>query len=118
MESQRSIEKKYNKLLNDVKTKDYYTRIDLKNRVNCYSCEECGYITKTIDVDAGVTPFMIICQCGGSATSSFYKDIKPDDIPTIEWYRPTLREVLKMRKNPFLVEHILKGGLNDRKRIS
>ena len=114
MESQRQVEKKYNKLLQDVKTDDFY-KVDLTNRVNCYSCT-CGHITKTKDIDAGVTPFMFTCEkCHGTATSSFFNDIAPDQSPTFEWYRPTLKQVLKMRKIPVMLDHVLSGGLDHRK---
>ena len=97
MNSQREIECNYNKLMNDVKTSDYY-KIDLSNRVNCYTCQSCGHITKTKDVDAGVIPFMFLCEkCNSTAYSSFFKDIAPDQQPTIEWYRPDLKQVMKMR---------------------
>jgi hypothetical protein len=42
MISQREIERKYNKLINDVKMNSYYTETDLTNRVNCYTCQTCG----------------------------------------------------------------------------
>ena len=83
--------------------------------VNCYSCN-CGHITKTIDIDPGTTPFLFTCEkCGDMARSSFYIDRTPDQKPTIEWYRPTIEEVLKLRKEPGLLEHILNGGLEYRK---
>jgi hypothetical protein len=42
---------------------------------------------------------MFRCEkCKGTAYSSFFKDIAPNQDPTIEWYRPTLKQVLKMRK--------------------
>lgn len=108
------IEKQYKKLMRDVATKDYY-KIDLTNRVNCYTCN-CGHITKTKDVDAGVTPFFFSCEkCGGMAQSTFFKDIAPNQKPTIEWYRPSLDELFKMRKQPALLDHILMGGLHYRK---
>lgn len=114
MISQREVEKKYKELLLKVATHDYY-KIDLTNRVNCYSCG-CGHITKTKDVDAGVTPFMHQCEkCENMATSSFYKDIAPQQLPTEEWYRPTLKQVLKMRTKEGMIEHILSGGLDVRK---
>jgi RNase P subunit RPR2 len=112
------VEKKYAALLKDVQTKDFYTQIDLTNRVTCYKCKECGEITKTRDVDAGVTPFVFTCEsCGGEAHSSFYKDIRPMQEPTIEWFRPTLEQVLKMnrQKKYQLLYHILQGGLEWRK---
>jgi hypothetical protein len=114
MESQRLITKKYLKLLEDVATKEFYTKIDLTNRVNCYICS-CGHITKTKDVDPGVTPFIHSCEkCGGKATSTFYNDILPARKPTQEWYRPTLKQVLKMRNRPGMLEHVLSGGLEVR----
>lgn len=120
MLSNKEVEKQFNQLLRDVETKEFYTRIDLSNRVNCYTCQQCGHITKTIDIHAGVTPFMYSCEsCGKTAVSSFYRDIAPSLKPTIEWYRPTLEKVLTIRaNNPFLFDHILSGGLIDRKIIS
>jgi transcription elongation factor Elf1 len=115
MESQRSTEKRYKKLLQNVAIDDYY-KIDLNNRFNCYVCK-CGHITKTVDIDAGVTPFMFSCEkCGNMATSTYYKDIAPEQQPTIEWYRPTLKQVLKLRKNEAMLDHVLNGGLQYRKR--
>ena len=114
MQSRREIKRKYNKLLKDVETNEFY-KIDLTNRVNCYVCS-CGHITKTKDVDAGVTPFMHTCEkCGQMARSTFYEDIVPEQQPTEEWYRPTLKEVLKMRKNEGMLDHILQGGLDVRR---
>lgn len=110
----KEIETKYSKLLKDVETNDFY-KIDLTNRVNCYKCPECDIITKTIDIDAGVTPSMHRCEvCGGFANSTFYRDIAPHQKPTQEWYRPTFEQVKKM-KNPRMIEHILMGGLDNRK---
>lgn len=113
--STREVERKYNKLLKDVATKDFY-KVDLSNRVNCYVCQTCKLITKTIDIDAGVTPFMHTCEhCGEVAYSTFYKDIAPYIKPTQEWYRPTLKQCLKMRNKQGLLDHILQGGLDVRK---
>ncbi len=113
--SKREIERKYNKLLQEVSTKDFY-KIDLTNRVNVYSCA-CGNKFKTIDRDAGVTPMFLMCDvCGTLATSSFYKDIAPELEPTTEWYRPNLNQLLKMRsKDNGMIEHVLSGGLECRK---
>jgi len=121
MKSQIEVEREYKQLLHDVATDRFY-KIDLTNRVNCYVCEKCGNVTKTIDVDAGVTPYLILCESCGSdgsvphgswAKSSFYKDIAPDLKPTLEWYRPSLNEVLNMRSEQQL-EHVLRGGLISR----
>lgn len=113
------IKQKYDELLQRVKTDEYYTKIDLTNRVNCYVCDK-GHITKTKDVDAGVTPFVHKCEtCGDIAKSSFYQDIAPDLEPTEEWYRPTLKAVTRMHASGFLggVDHALNGGLFSRKII-
>lgn len=112
MESIRQVTKRYNKLLVDVATKDFY-KVDLTNRVNCYVCSNCGHVTKTKDIAPGVTPMIITCEkCQRiTARSTFYKDIVLDQEPTIEWYRPDLKETLKTRRYPNLLEHILSGGL-------
>jgi len=111
------ITKRYAKLMNDVETKDYY-KVDLTNRVNCYVCDHCGHVTKTKDIAAGVTPMFHKCEaCGKTARSSFYKDLRPLNPPTEEWYRPDLKEVLKMQ-NDALIEHVLSGGLCTRKVIN
>ncbi len=113
MISQGQVEKEYNKLLKEVETNDFYS-MDLTNRINCYVCA-CGHITKTRDINAGVTPFMFTCEkCGDVAKSTFYQDITPDQEPTFEWYRPTLKETIKMRKKPDILDHILSGGLHFR----
>jgi hypothetical protein len=115
MISIRELQRKYTKLQEQVKT-DSYFKIDLTNRVNCYTCTKCGHITKTKDIDPGVIPFMFTCEkCNSTATSSFLKDIAPKQQPTIEWYRPSFSEVLKMRKRPELLDHIFNGGLGCRK---
>lgn len=115
MESQREIKRRYSALLIKVLTDDFY-KVDLTNRVNCYVCKKCAYITKTKDVDSGVTPFQIECECcKGPAHSTFYRDLFPHITPTQEWYRPTLDEVMKMRNKPSLLHHVLSGGLCLRK---
>jgi hypothetical protein len=109
MASVREVTRKYNAML--VNQKEV-----APNRVNCYSCK-CGHITKTIDRDHGVTPFLYDCEkCGAyDATSTFYHDIAPDQSPTQEWYRPLLPEVLKLRNKANVLDHILNGGLEVRK---
>lgn len=77
----------------------------------------CGNKFKTIDRDAGVTPMFLMCDiCGNLARSNFYKDIAPELQPTTEWYRPTLKQLLKMRgKDNGVIEHVLNGGLECRR---
>jgi len=111
MISQREVVRKYEALLKDVAKNNFY-KIDLENRINCYYCTKCNRITKTQDIDAGVTPMMFTCRfCGNMARSTFYKDIAPDLIVHGVWYRPTLKQILKMRNKPEILDHILRGGL-------
>lgn len=116
MKSQREVTKQYNKLLQDVATNEFYTKVDLTKRVNCYICQTCKRVTKTIDIDSGVTPFMHQCEyCKNTAHSTFYTDVAPNQEPTQEWFRPTLKECLKMRgKFEGLLDHVLQGGLDVR----
>lgn len=86
------------------------------NKKNTYRCS-CGHSTHTIDVDKGVTPFMHSCEkCKNFAQSSMYSG--PQNIvPTQEWYRPTLKQCLKMRTKEHsegVLDHVLQGGLNNR----
>ena len=112
MNNKKKIEISYNKMLKVV-DRDYRD-INLNNRTNCYICKKCNHITKTKDIDKGVTPMFFTCEkCGDYAHSSFYKDIAPELTPTIEWYRPSLEETLTLY--PALQQHILNGGLNHRK---
>lgn len=86
-----------------------------ENRINTYVCKSCKHLTKTIDVNKGVTPFLNDCvKCGEKATSTFYTNIEPRLKPIQEWYRPTLEECYKYRKNEPLLEHIFQGGLLNR----
>lgn len=91
------------------------------DRINGYRCQTCGYLTVTIDVDQGVTPFMIDCpggarSCGAVAVSLGYpKDIPPHWAePKYEWYRPSL--AWARRKGPDMLNHVQRGGLVFRKR--
>lgn len=107
MMSQRDIERKYKKL--EIKPAD-------PDRINCYVCSKCGYITKTIDIHYGVTPMFNSCtSCGSQSTSTWYRDIAPDQQPTHEWFVPTLKEIMKYRNNPSMIDHIFNGGLDFRK---
>ncbi len=106
--------KKYSELLNDVATNDFYKK-DSSKVINVYTCPD-GHITKTVDIDTGVTPFLHKCsKCNKWGNSSFYNDIAPNEEPVEEWYRPTLAETLKLVNNTALLDHVLKGGLLCRK---
>lgn len=88
--------------------------VDRSGKVNCYTCKNCGHVVKTVDIDNGVTPFIIGCdECGENMYSSFYKDNFPEIEPTYEWFRPSLEATKKM--SPGMQDHILNGGLDKRK---
>jgi hypothetical protein len=114
MESQRQIQRKYEKLMSQVANDDFY-KVDVAEKINCYSCN-CGRILKTKFIDAGVTPMFIKCdQCKGTAQSSGYIDLIPEQPALMEWYRPALSEVMKYRSRPDILTHIFSGGLSVRK---
>jgi hypothetical protein len=111
-------------------------------RINVYICQLCGGHTVTVDVDEGVTPFMIKCRkdvprrfgprgkasiktsCPGSAYSSFYpRGPRPAHIgePAWEWYKPTDAELVALYRGDILEgmrEHVSKGGLDLRRRTT
>jgi len=103
-----------------------------KGEQNVYTCQKCGGHTVTIDVDEGVTPFMIGCRadriiekrCEGMAYSNFYPEKPwPAHIPREakwEWYKPTDAELRKNYKDDDMYaqmkEYVDKGGLDMRRR--
>lgn len=109
----------------------------IKERLNLYICEH-GCHNVTVDVDKGVTPFMIKCVreadkdrpldpiksrdgvCIGTAKSCFYpKEIEDHyeyPVPKHEWYRPELSEYAKLSKHE--KDHVRNGGLLLRKRTA
>lgn len=109
------IEKRYEKLLLDVQTKEHYTRVDLTNKLQSYWCNR-GHLTSMRVIDAGVTPMYYTCEiCQGPAGSTH---LTSSDEPTQEWYRPSLKQLLKMSTRDWhdgLVDHVLSGGLLLRK---
>lgn len=105
----KEIEKKYCKLTKEIESMRMY---DGRNTVDRYLCEKCGGFLHTTYKDKGVTPFTITCpMCGGimSHTQTFKKEAVPDYIEVKKWYRPTLKQTLKMSESS--IEHILNGGL-------
>jgi hypothetical protein len=91
---------------------------------NVYTCPDCGGYTVTIDVDDGVTPFLLGCRasgragdCKGMAQSAFYpKGPRPFHFPppAWEWYRPTEEEFSRL--NPGMKDHVRNGGLDIRRK--
>lgn len=90
---------------------------------NVYTCEKCGYRHWTLDVDEGVTPFVIACQyygpdapdgCDGEAVSAGYNvSPMPPGYQELEWYRPTEDEIADKPKST--QEHVRQGGLLKRR---
>jgi len=103
MDSVKKVTKAYNNIpVSEILAQPY----------NNYTCVACKKITKTVDLCGGTTSMGITCEfCEQSALSSFYVDSIPEEKAMLEWYRPTLKQTLKLRKNPSMLEHVLKGGL-------
>lgn len=93
-----------------------------KHKINVYTCEECGGFTVTIDIDEGVTPFMLRCRapqfmggaCDGWGQSGFYKPRADVPAPAWEWYAPDAAELATM--DEAMADHCRNGGLNIRAR--
>jgi hypothetical protein len=99
---------------------DYQGGWEVKEpRINVYSCA-AGHLTVTVDVDEGVTPFMMGCKtpgCNHDTTSSFYpRGPKPPHIPEPqwEWFKPTAKQLRKMDEG--MRQHCEMGGLDLRAR--
>ena len=78
---------------------------------NGYSCDNCKQRIVTINLEDGVTYFMIPCTtplCRGAMKSHFYA-IPQTEEPTHEWFKPSLRSAVDK-------EHVKNGGLELRKR--
>jgi hypothetical protein len=98
--------------------------MSFKGKENVYTCDKCGGMTVTVDVDEGVTPFTLICRasgregdCDGRAYSSMYPNgPRPPHIPepSWEWYRPDAEEMKFL--SGAMREHVERGGLEIRRR--
>jgi hypothetical protein len=84
----------------------------MSGKINAYDCQACGKPTVTIDVDDGVTPFMIGCRvtggCRGFAQSRFYQNVA-GLTPTYEWYKPAAKKVSRLSRD--MQDHVANGGL-------
>ena len=84
-----------------------------KGKKNAYVCNKCKKFIITIDVDDGVTPFMIECKatknCDGSMCSNFYS-IDQSMPAQFEWFTPKSSEGYGMEEKT----HFLGGGLDIR----
>jgi hypothetical protein len=108
----KEITRRYKKMLGMAN----YSDPVIPNRTNCYSCKDCEHFTKTIEIDHGIVPFTIPCEkCKGDAINCYYYDLAQDQAPTLEWYRPTIEQTFKRRKDKDWLYHVLMGGLDSRK---
>jgi len=84
----------------------------MKGQINQYTCRECDRNIVTIDVDEGVTPFMLACRatdgCKGMMVSGMYR-VDQTLKPQFEWYQPTPKKIKKL--NPEMRDHCERGGL-------
>lgn len=92
-------------------------------RINVYTCPKCKGHTVTVDVDHGVTPFLLRCRatndCSGMAQSAMYpRGPKPSWIPDPqwEWFKPTGPDYENLSAP--MKEYVDDGGLNIRKRTN
>lgn len=103
------IEKRYNELVIEIERKIMY---DGRGTVDRYTCDTCGHIIYTTYRDKGVTPYTIKCErCGGTKyhDKTYDKRTVPGYVMVMDWYRPSLEDVLKMSDG--MIEHVLNGGL-------
>lgn len=84
-----------------------------KGKKNIYTCEKCAAHIVTVDVDDGVTPFMIRCEvtqgCNGRMRSSLYRVFDQSMKASHEWYRPSPASGEAL-SGPVL-DHVMNGGL-------
>ena len=78
---------------------------------NIYTCDTCHGHIVTIDLEDGVTPFMIGCRaterCKGMMKSSMYRVFDQTMAATHEWYKPGSAENLDYDTR----KHVEQGGL-------
>lgn len=86
-----------------------------KGKKNIYTCEKCHGHVVTVDIERGVTPFLIECKathdCKGLMKSSMYRVFDQSMRADYEWYRPTVAQALQ----PGEKQHVDQGGLLLRK---
>ena len=84
-----------------------------KGQKNIYTCQKCGKAIVTVDMDEGVTPFMLECRatpgCNGVMQSAFYA-VPQYLTPHFEWFKPKSLQGY----SPEMKNHIKLGGLDIR----
>ena len=80
-----------------------------KGKKNQYTCNTCGGVITTIDLDEGTTSMFLACRasddCAGRMISSMYR-VDQSLTPTHEWYTPD-----KLPKDRGMRQHVEMGGL-------
>lgn len=84
-----------------------------KQKKNIYTCDRCSGHIVTVDIDDGVTPFMIACEatqkCHGMMRSSMYRVFDQTLKASHEWYRPSPATGGNLSAGA--LDHVMKGGL-------
>jgi len=86
-----------------------------KGKKNMYRCVDCAHTIITLDLDSGVTPFIVLCRsksgCEGLMQSTMYPE-KIQEWPNLyEWFRPESDDSM----NHGARSHYLNGGLTLRR---
>lgn len=88
--------------------------MNLKGKKNRYTCDACGGVIITVDIDDGVTPAFLSCKttlgCLGTMHSDFYR-VQTTMPAEYEWLKP---DSLKGYSRG-MRQHIEMGGLVLRK---
>lgn len=86
--------------------------IGMKGKKNRYVCNCCQGEIVTIDIDGGVTPYLLLCRatpgCRGAMLSQWYQGAESLE-PGWEFYHPEPEEYSRLARN--YKEHVDKGGL-------
>lgn len=108
--SKADLLKEYNEMADGIENAPIY---DGRGTYDLYECPKCGAEKITTYSVKGVTPFCIICSCGGVMQHTrSYKRV-PESLRVDEWIRPSFDQMMLLSDG--LIEHVLQGGLILRK---
>lgn len=96
---------KYEKMCSEFENASMY---DGRGTTDLYECEKCGKRKYSTYRDKGVTPFVIMCECGEAMmhTQTFFGVFPCIDIT---WVRPSYEYYRAL--SPAMRNHIEQGGL-------
>ena len=104
------------KRYNAIKSEDLEDHV---GQIECFTCQECGKITRTKVLNKGHLPKGIICpKCGGEAMSSDFVDIAEGQPIEYNWRKPSIETVLKCHNKPMWCQAYLSGMLERVKRYN